>query len=112
MMTEQKDNRCPTEFIRDTPSEEDYFNSQSHKKIAITLRDIILEKEGGITIGIAGNYGSGKSTIITILQNLLNVNKNNNIKFFTFDAWAHEGNLMRMIFLENLILELKSGKKQ
>ena len=109
-MEKEKTSACPTNIIRDTPSDIDEFSSQSHKRIAKTIVDMIRNEDGGITIGLEGDYGSGKSTIINLIRRELLQGKPKNIKLLLFDAWAHEGNLLRMIFLQKTIQVLKTGQ--
>lgn len=103
IMNEQSDNKCKTKLIRDQPSDNDCFKSKAHERIAKAIADIINNKEGGITIGLAGGYGSGKSTVIKILEQELN---DPDVKFLIFDAWAHEGNYLRYVFLKKVIEKL------
>ena len=53
-------------------SSEDLFEDKTHQKIADTLYEIIENGEPeGITIGLEGEWGSGKSTVVSILKNKL-----------------------------------------
>lgn len=86
-------------IIEDTPADDDNF--QSHEKISKAIGNIICEGKGGVTIGVEGAWGSGKSTVIRLLQkNLVN---DKDIFFFIFDAWVHQGDPLRRAFLEGLI---------
>ena len=85
--------------LGDAPSTSDDF--QSHDRIAAAIGKIIENNEGGKTIGLEGAWGSGKSTIIKILQETY---KNDAKTFiFSFDAWVHQGDPLRRAFLDALI---------
>lgn len=86
-------------IISDTPAENDKFNA--HKKIAFAINNIIENQEGGKTIGLEGNWGSGKSTIVKIISSIHSPQKK--ITTFNFDAWVHQGEPLRRVFLESLI---------
>lgn len=73
----------------------------SHERIADTLNKIIHSNNGGTTIGLEGEWGSGKSTIIKILCKKFN--RKQGTYFFSFDAWVHQGDPLRRAFLEALI---------
>ena len=94
---------CPTVLISDAPAEEDSF--KSHDKVAVAIIDLVNREKGGITIGVEGAWGTGKSTIINFVGKSLS--KNQNIAFISFDAWAHQGDPLRRSFLERLINVVK-----
>lgn len=87
----------------------DEFELQTHEKIKCSIINLLNKESEGINIGLSGTWGSGKSTIIKLLINA----KENRDKFifFYFDAWAHEGDPLRRIFLESFINTLKESTK-
>ncbi len=106
-MSSPKD--CRTRLIPDTPATQDNFSTQDttspHKKVAEAIAELIAsDEEGGKSIGLEGGWGSGKTTIVTLLSDQLK--KNPRYKVVLFDAWAHEGDPLRRTFLENLIERL------
>lgn len=95
---------CRTNFIADDPTTEDEFGP--HMRIAQTISAVINEKNStGLSIGLEGSWGAGKSTVIKILRNLLAPNKE--VTFIIYDAWAHEGDPLRRTFLVNVIKRLQ-----
>ena len=89
-------------LLSETSGSVDLFDDKTHEKIANTLYEIIKkESSEGVTIGLEGGWGSGKSTVVSILKQKLKSDPN--VVFFYFDAWAHEGDPLRRVFLEALI---------
>lgn len=78
-----------------------------HAAVAKSIASMIAHEDGGITIGLEGSWGSGKSTIVHELSSELP----DNVKLFVFDAWAHEGDPLRRSFLETLTLRLEPWLK-
>jgi hypothetical protein len=98
--------QCRTFLISDSPSKTDNFNS--HQRLADAIAELILsEKDGGKTIGIEGEWGSGKSTIINLIQDKLESKDSENILVFSFDAWAHHDDPLRRTFLESLMAQIE-----
>lgn len=89
--------KCPTRILDDLPVSEDKFGS--HSRIAKALAELINEEKGGKAIALKGRWGSGKSSIIEMLPEELN----SEIYIFNFNAWIHEGDPLKRIFLERLI---------
>jgi hypothetical protein len=103
-MTEDK--KYQFNILTEESSAEDLFEDKTHRKIAETLCGIIQDGNSeGITIGLEGGWGSGKSTVVSILKNILA----KDTIYFYFDAWAHEGDPLRRIFLEALIDQIING---
>ena len=92
-----------TNVIVDTPNSTDEIPSHSHDRIAKAILQIITDGECGFTIGLEGDFGSGKSTIINLINNELSAPNYANIRLLQFDVWAHEGDNLRKIFLKRVI---------
>lgn len=92
-------------FLPDRPASEDAFGS--HEKVADAILDTILSQPGGKTIGIQGGWGSGKSTIVSLLTAKLRGQSDH--LTIVFDAWTHEGDPLRRSFLQQLISQLISA---
>jgi len=73
------------------------------RKYAVTLKNIVEESKGPLTIGIFGEWGSGKSSIINTVKNNP---KDKKIKFVIYDAWKYNGDSFRRIFLKELANQL------
>ncbi|MBI4610867.1 MAG: AAA family ATPase [Candidatus Rokubacteria bacterium] len=93
---------CSTTLLPDDPAGEDAFGS--HQRIAKAIAHLIREDAGGRSIGLAGPYGSGKSTVVRLLQSLARAERaSSEIAVFVSDAWAHQGDPLRRAFLESLV---------
>ena len=95
--------RCATHTVDDAPANEDVFGS--HEPIADALHELITAETGGRTIGLEGGWGSGKSTIVRLLDARLD---GSGAHVVVFDAWAHEGDPLRRSFLETLIKSISA----
>ncbi|MFC1491026.1 P-loop NTPase fold protein [Nitrospinota bacterium] len=92
-------------FLSDEPTNSDFFGG--HRNTALAIKNIIAEKDSGKIIGIFGSWGSGKSTVIKILQEEIdNSDLKDSISIFVFDAWTHQKDPIRRSFLENIIAYL------
>lgn len=89
-------------ILNDDAAIEDLFEHKTHQHSAETLLQVIKSSNGNITIGLEGSWGAGKSTVINMFHQDL-IQKNEASLFFLFDAWAHEDEPLRRIFLESLI---------
>ena len=92
---------CPTSTVDDAPAREDLLGS--HEPIAVALHELITSEPGGRTIGLEGGWGSGKSTVVRLLDERMS---GPDTHVVVFDAWAHEGDPLRRSFLEELIESL------
>lgn len=76
-----------------------------HEKIVDTLKDIVLKSPQSFTIGLYGDWGTGKSTIVTSLKKEL---LKDEIPLVLFDVWKHEGDALRRTFLNTVVNDLES----
>ena len=73
----------------------------AHENIASSIKDII--KNDSLSrkiIGLEGKWGSGKSNVVKILETKL---LEDEYIFFYYDAWAHQNELDKKTFLEELL---------
>ncbi len=97
-------------ILHEVVAPDDLFPDKTHEKIANTLFDLIQSSDQGVTIGLEGGWGSGKSTVVNLLRKKL-ADLGDDTLFFIFDAWAHDGDPLRRIFLESLISEIDPDGK-
>lgn len=101
-------NSKPTEelnakFIKDAPSDEDFFGS--HSKVSDAVADVIVEPNSIQSIGLLGSWGSGKSTVVKQIEKRL-AEGQDSIHCFNYDAWLNQNDPPRRSFLEALIRDL------
>jgi energy-coupling factor transporter ATP-binding protein EcfA2 len=101
-----KDSGYKFDVLHEQVSSSDQFPEKTHENAANVLSDLISNSKKGLTIGVEGDWGSGKSTVISLLKGKLCTGTKKTVLFFLFDAWAHEGDPLRRIFLESLINEI------
>lgn len=85
------------------------------RKYSDTLQEIIKTSHTPCTIGLFGEWGSGKSSIIRDVINKLDYNKskqhykdtNEKIRFVVYDAWKYSKDSFRRTFLLEMAKELK-----
>lgn len=91
--------------------ENDLLNGKSYVE---TLKNIIKNapRTGTFTIGLFGEWGSGKSSIIKTVKDEISKNHKEfgSIKFVIYDAWKYVQDSFRRMFLLNLQKELKQEK--
>lgn len=98
-------------FLNSGPSGEDLFEGKSQEKTALTIFELILAKAfPNNVIGLEGNWGSGKSNVIKMLSDKFD-KVDSDYSVFTYDAWAHQEDLTRRTFLEELITQLQQNNK-
>lgn len=94
----------PTRMLFDDPSETDEFGT--HDNIAKLIEAEILAAQDGRSIAIVGDWGSGKSTIVALLNKHLSRPEPREAHVFIYDAWSHQGDQLRRAFLDDLIASL------
>lgn len=93
------------QFISEKPKDGELLFG--HIEIVLTLEKVVLKSPEAFTIGLYGDWGSGKSSIAETLQSNL---KSKYIPLVIFDVWKHEGDGLRRTFLKDLDKKL-SGEK-
>lgn len=102
----------PIGIVYDSPASKDAFEGQGHKRTAEALAyalELLKDKNGAI--GLEGDWGVGKSTVIKLAEQYLDEkrgqNKDCDYYVFTFDLWAHQTDEFRRAFLEEFISWLR-----
>ncbi len=87
-------------LLTDIPVDKDEFGA--HDLLAESISQLVEKESGGKAVAIEGGWGAGKSTIIELLRAKLDTKEMSSTKVFVFDAWSHEGDPLRRVFLESL----------
>lgn len=83
----------PLKLQHESPSDYDLFEGESHKKVSTRMAEVLRKGENNI-VGLEGELGSGKSTIINFLKKELD----SEFKFIDFDAERyHYGNTKKAL---------------
>ncbi|AQX09680.1 P-loop NTPase fold protein [Elizabethkingia ursingii] len=85
-------------FLTNQPLGEDLFENKSQDKIAQVLSEKIITQPDFKIIGIDGEWGSGKSNLVKLLEKKLE----NSHKFFIYDVWGHQEDEQRYAILSEL----------
>ena len=95
-------------LLDDERADVDELHEKTHEALADQLYKLITEtSDSGRVVGLEGKWGSGKSTIVQLLRKKLQARKDSVV--FCTDAWEHEGDPLRKMFLLSLVDELKQN---
>jgi len=110
-MTTHISSKSEVRLISGDPSREDRFKGGAHNRVAKALVEILTADDGGKAVGLEGSWGSGKSSVIEIASDIFAKSDENSKQkhcLFIFDAWAHQGDPILRVFLDELIVKLDS----
>ncbi len=98
-------------LLADAPATTDEFEARAHARVASAIAQLIANEDGGKVIGLEGQWGSGKSTVVRLLTDELGkLATERETRILVFDAWAHQGDPLRRTFLETVIGELETAQ--
>lgn len=90
-------------FIKDEEIEltdnNDLLNGRSYAQALQNAISAGAPNKEAFVIGLFGEWGSGKSSIIKTTQSMLQRDKKTKIKFITYDAWKYAQDSFRRMFL-------------
>ncbi|UPF04849.1 KAP family NTPase [Pseudomonas mosselii] len=92
-------------FQNEQPSSLDVFPGGSHDKVATAMCDYIVDEHNSRVIGLDGEFGSGKSSILTMLQRKL-VDIDQKYKVWFFDCEQNYQGSIKSNFIELFTEEL------
>jgi GTPase SAR1 family protein len=93
------------EFLTERPNSEGEALKFGHTPILETLKQIVSASTSCMTIGLFGNWGSGKSSIVESFKRGV---LKDEIPVIIFDVWKHEGDALRRTFLRELDKQLSN----
>lgn len=92
-------------FISNSPCAEDLFEGKAHQNIAQSIANILKNNKDCHIIGIEGEWGSGKSNLVKLVEKDIEqtISKDKQkYHFFLYDAWGFQNDFQRRSILENL----------
>ncbi|WP_435640881.1 P-loop NTPase fold protein [Micavibrio aeruginosavorus] len=96
-------------ILYDTPVEDvNDSGFSNHKDIAEAIVRIVNHNNGG-SIALLGPWGSGKSSIIKMVEGQICKNDSKNL-FFIYDSWRFENDPSRVSFLQELLNSVPADK--
>ncbi|NQD36741.1 AAA family ATPase [Permianibacter sp. IMCC34836] len=97
-------------FLNDAPADDDYFSKYGglgpHSRTADAIANLIIASNSGKSIGLEGEWGAGKSTIVNMVSRRLSRDLSEDVQVIVYDAWAHAGDPLRRSFLETIVAKL------
>ncbi|MEG2314355.1 P-loop NTPase fold protein, partial [Brevundimonas sp.] len=75
----------------------------SHARVAKACASVISTNDDLKVIGLLGPWGSGKSTVVRLIQRELKADETLQTHVFCYDAWLHQSDPPRRAFLETLL---------
>ena len=103
-MAENSTNQNSLKFLTNQPLGEDLFENKSQDKIAQVISEKIIDDPEFKIIGIDGEWGSGKSNLVRLLDKKLERTH----KFFVYDVWGHQEDEQRKSILVELTEFIKN----
>ena len=103
----KKETATKYNFLKNEPLGEDLFENKSQDKTANVISEKVINDPEFKIIGIDGEWGSGKSNLIRLLENKLKESH----EFFVYDVWGHQEDEQRKAILVELtdFIKDKSG---
>lgn len=101
----------PLSFHSEQPSSRDLFPGSSHERVAEAIFRHILRDTQTRIIGLDGEFGSGKSSILKMLEIRIS-NLNNHYKLWTFDCEQNYQGSIKSNFIELFTDEVISNLRE
>ena len=96
----------------DSPTTEDSLGFDKYAKVLLNLIEDSKDKTP-LTIGIHGSWGSGKTSLMKMLEMRLNDKNDDTFKLIWFNAWAYGGDEpIGLALLHQILIEFEKEKKQ
>lgn len=98
------DDRRDSVFVTDTPTDLRISDSFGHKAYAEAIAGILAEAKAPFTLGVFGDWGFGKTSVIDEVGRLVTEDQ---CGFASFDVWRYQGDALRRQFLRDIAEKLK-----
>lgn len=88
-------------FQNESPSDVDVFKGESHDRVAQAMHDYLKPKTNHRVIGLDGEFGSGKSSILQMLEKKIDTEKSKT-KLWLFDCEQNYQGSIKSNFIQQL----------
>lgn len=106
--TQDKKATVPVVNLLDDKPEDKDLTGGGHQRVADAIARLIEREKGGKAIALEGSWGSGKSSVVRMLEKACG----DDTVVYTFDAWKHEADPLRIAFLRGLFERLKKRRSK
>ena len=108
MSTEDKIN-----MLNDNPIKKEIQDSLNFNEFSKTIKEVILSSDTPLTIGLYGKWGSGKTSLMKLIQNLLEDNDLKiTVKTVWFDAWKFDkSHDLRVALIQSILRKMAGDRK-
>lgn len=86
-------------FLLERPSKDDLFDGGSHSKTAVAVFDTLTQDNDINVVGIEGELGSGKSTVLELIKAK---SENHSYEFIEFDVERYQHGATKKALIEKL----------
>jgi len=83
-----------------------------HWAYARTLEKILKQNDKPLTVGLFGEWGTGKTTVINMLLRKLEKDENSRVHAVVFNAWRHQDDSFRRQLLISVAEKVYGGQSQ
>lgn len=102
-------------ILHDKPTSTDEFEGNGHQRSAAALAEAVqqmADRDGAI--GLEGKWGAGKSSVVNLAEVELKKHNGKHVHhhLMCYDLWAHQSDIFRRSFLEELLQWCGTGSKE
>ncbi|WP_157748112.1 P-loop NTPase fold protein [Micromonospora echinaurantiaca] len=100
------------DLIPDSRLGEDYTDLLEHEAIAKSVAEIALKAHAPVNIALFGPWGSGKSSVYSMIERHLRVVAGKRVRMARYDAWKYGGQELKRNFIDSISDDLGLGKEE
>ncbi|MGS2616586.1 KAP family P-loop NTPase fold protein [Micromonospora sp. LZ34] len=100
------------DLIPDNRLGEDYKDLLEHEAIAKGVAEIALKAQSPVNIALFGPWGSGKSSVYSMIEKHLSAVAGKKVRVARYDAWKYGGQDLKRNFIDSISDDLGLGKEE